>query len=287
VLACDVVVASRAATFALPEVKRGLFALYGGPFRAAHALPHNVARELALTGDPLAAERAERLGLVNVLCDPGRAVDEALRLADRICANGPVAVRETLRVINESIEAGDELAWKLSEDAAEMIKKAEDTREGVAAFLREAGTQMEGTLVGRAGLDPHPEPLDVLVVGAGFSGVYLLHRLRERGFRVRLLEAGAELGGIWYWNCYPGARVDSHVPELRVLDRGALARLELDRALPGLGRAAALLPHVDEKLGLSARQSGSTRASLPRASIPTPTSGRSSARTATGPGRDS
>ena len=144
VLACDLVVASRAATFALPEVKRGLFALYGGPFRAAHALPPNVARELALTGDPLSAERAERLGLVNVLCEPGRAVDEALGLADRICANGPVAVRETLRVINESIEARDALAWKLSEDAAESIRKAEDTREGVAAFFEKREPRWKG-----------------------------------------------------------------------------------------------------------------------------------------------
>jgi enoyl-CoA hydratase/carnithine racemase len=144
VLACDLVVASRAATFALPEVKRGLFALYGGPFRAAHALPPNVARELALTGDPLPAERAERLGLVNVLCETGRAVDEALRLADRICANGPVAVRETLRVINESIEAGDAVAWKLSEEAAEAIQKAEDTREGVAAFFEKREPRWKG-----------------------------------------------------------------------------------------------------------------------------------------------
>jgi NAD(P)-binding Rossmann-like domain len=53
------------------------------------------------------------------------------------------------------------------------------------------------------------EVLDVLLVGAGFSGLYLLDRLRDQGFRVRLFEAGAGLGGIWYWNCYPGARVDS------------------------------------------------------------------------------
>jgi len=144
VLACDLVVASRAASFALPEVKRGLFALYGGPFRAAHALPPNIARELALTGDPLSAERAEHLGLVNVLCEPGRAVDEALRLADRICANGPVAVRETLRVINDSNEAGDALAWKLSEEAAETIRNAEDTREGVAAFFEKRPPRWKG-----------------------------------------------------------------------------------------------------------------------------------------------
>ncbi len=135
VLACDLVVASRAASFALPEVKRGLFALYGGPIRAAHALPLNVARELALTGDPLPAERAERLGLVNVLCEPGRTVDEALALAARICANGPVAVRQSLRAINEALDAGDARAWEISDDAARVVRASEDTREGVAAFL--------------------------------------------------------------------------------------------------------------------------------------------------------
>ena len=60
--------------------------------------------------------------------------------------------------------------------------------------------------------DDHLE-VDVLIVGAGFAGVYLLHRLRdELGFKVKVYEAGKELGGIWHWNCYPGARVDTPVP---------------------------------------------------------------------------
>ena len=61
---------------------------------------------------------------------------------------------------------------------------------------------------------------DAVIVGAGFSGLYLLHRLRAAGFRVHLYDAAGELGGIWYWNCYPGARVDSHVPlyELSIED---------------------------------------------------------------------
>ena len=79
-----------------------------------------------------------------MLCEPGCAVDEALRLAERICANGPVAVRETLRVINESIEAADALAWKLSSEAAETISKAEDTREGVAAFFEKRAPRWKG-----------------------------------------------------------------------------------------------------------------------------------------------
>ena len=56
------------------------------------------------------------------------------------------------------------------------------------------------------------EELDALVVGAGFSGLYQLFHLRQQGFSVRLFDAGADLGGIWYWNCYPGARVDSSIP---------------------------------------------------------------------------
>lgn len=53
---------------------------------------------------------------------------------------------------------------------------------------------------------------DVLIVGAGFGGIYLMHKLRQRGFKCKIYEAGKDLGGIWHWNCYPGARVDSQVP---------------------------------------------------------------------------
>ncbi len=135
VLACDLVVASRRARFALPEVKRGLLALYGGVFRGARALPLNLAREMALTGDPIDAERAHALGLVNRLCDDGAALELALEMAERICANSPVAVRESLHVINHSIETSDALAWKLSTEAAARVRASADSREGVDAFL--------------------------------------------------------------------------------------------------------------------------------------------------------
>ncbi|TDU25722.1 acetone monooxygenase [Panacagrimonas perspica] len=57
-----------------------------------------------------------------------------------------------------------------------------------------------------------PQPAktyDAIVVGAGISGMYMLYRLREQGLRVKVLEAGTSVGGTWYWNRYPGARVDS------------------------------------------------------------------------------
>jgi cation diffusion facilitator CzcD-associated flavoprotein CzcO len=56
------------------------------------------------------------------------------------------------------------------------------------------------------------EELDVIIVGAGFAGLYLLDRLRGMGMSVQLFEAGDAPGGVWYWNCYPGARVDSPGP---------------------------------------------------------------------------
>jgi enoyl-CoA hydratase len=135
VLACDLVVASPQARFALPEVKRGLLALYGGVFRAARALPLNLAREMVLTGEPISAERAHALGLVNRLCADGEALVEALALAESICANSPVAVRESLGVLNQAIDAADALAWQLSGDAAARVRASKDSREGIAAFL--------------------------------------------------------------------------------------------------------------------------------------------------------
>ena len=53
---------------------------------------------------------------------------------------------------------------------------------------------------------------EVLIIGAGFGGIYLMHQLRKLGFQCKIYEAGKELGGVWHWNCYPGARVDSAIP---------------------------------------------------------------------------
>jgi enoyl-CoA hydratase/carnithine racemase len=135
VLACDLVVASTTARFGLPEVRRSLVPTCGGMFRAPVALPHNVANELLLTGDPIDAERAERLGFVNRLTAPGAALDEALALAQRICENGPVAVRETMRVMSDLRAEHERRGWELTARAEQVISTAGDTREGVTAFF--------------------------------------------------------------------------------------------------------------------------------------------------------
>lgn len=135
VLCCDLVVASRTAEFGLPEARRGLMPDFGGAFRVAKALPPNVARELLLTTDNLTAQRAERLGFVNVLAEPGGALGAALELAERICTNAPVAIRESLAMVNAEI-AGDETeSWARSHAAHARLMATEDVREGVDAFF--------------------------------------------------------------------------------------------------------------------------------------------------------
>ena len=135
VLACDLVVAARDAVFALPEVSRGVIATCGGLFRATQTLPLNIAKELLLTGDPLSAERAHTLGLVNLLTDPGEALPAAMALAERIVANSPTSVQATLRAVAATTGRGDELGWAATEEATAVVLASADSREGVAAFL--------------------------------------------------------------------------------------------------------------------------------------------------------
>lgn len=135
VLCCDLVVAARNATFGLPEVKRGLMPDFGGAFRVARALPPNVAREMLLTGENLTAERAERLGFVNVLTEPGGALAGAIELADRINANAPLAVRESLAVVNAEINPDETDAWARSNAAHARLLASDDLREGLEAFF--------------------------------------------------------------------------------------------------------------------------------------------------------
>jgi enoyl-CoA hydratase len=143
VLACDLVVASTTARFGLPEVRRGLLALYGGVFRSARALPLNVAKEIVLTGDPIDAMRAERCGLVNAVTAPGAALEGAVALAERICTNAPVAVRQSLQLL-EACTAVAEQAWAFTDEAMAAVMASEDAREGVAAFLERRPPQWSG-----------------------------------------------------------------------------------------------------------------------------------------------
>ena len=144
VLACDLVVAGRSAHFGLPEVARGVVATCGGLFRGPRALPLNVARELLLTGDRLSAERAERLGFVNVLTDDGSAVEAAVDLAHRVCRNAPISVRASLTAIEDTVSADDESGWAATSRAIETVAASEDIKEGLAAFAEKRAPEWQG-----------------------------------------------------------------------------------------------------------------------------------------------
>jgi enoyl-CoA hydratase/carnithine racemase len=144
VLACDLVVASSAATFGLPEVRIGVVPTCAGLFRGPRALPLNLARQLILTGRPVDARRAYEVGFVNVLAEPGGAVDEALRLAQEICTNAPVSVQACLAAVNALAAANDTAGWEQTADALATAAASGDAREGVSAFLEKRTPEWRG-----------------------------------------------------------------------------------------------------------------------------------------------
>ncbi|EMC93437.1 hypothetical protein BAUCODRAFT_240427 [Baudoinia panamericana UAMH 10762] len=93
--------------------------------------------------------------------------------------------------------------------------------------------------------------LDALIVGAGFAGVYLLHRLRQEGFNVKIAEAGTGLGGIWHWNSYPGARVDSQYPVYAYGIPQVYETWAWSEQYPGEKELKRYFQHVDNVLDIS------------------------------------
>ncbi len=143
-LACDLIVASPAARFGLPEVKRSLVAAAGGLARLPEALPPQVAAKLLLTGDPIDGEQAHALGMVAELCPTGGAVDAALALADRINANAPLAVRATLRILRARGGRTFEETFAEGRRAMRELSATEDYREGPRAFLEKRAPRWQG-----------------------------------------------------------------------------------------------------------------------------------------------
>jgi enoyl-CoA hydratase/carnithine racemase len=134
-LACDLIIAAKGAVFGLPEPSRGILAGAGGMFRLPRAIPRVIALEMLITGEPIGARRAHELGLINRVVDESRLLPEAIELAERISANAPMSVRETLaigRIANERTEAD---LWQLSAAASARVLACEDSREGPRAFV--------------------------------------------------------------------------------------------------------------------------------------------------------
>jgi crotonobetainyl-CoA hydratase len=136
-LAADLAVAVDTAQFGLPEPKRGLFAAAGGVFRLPEQLPKKIAMEMILTGDPISAERALELGLINAIAPAGGVVDAALALAERIAVNAPLSVQASKRMaqgIDDGKVAREEAAWAQNRKETRVVFTSADSREGPKAF---------------------------------------------------------------------------------------------------------------------------------------------------------
>lgn len=143
-LACELRVAVPTARFGLPEVKRGLVASAGGLYRLPRALPQALALEMILTGEPISAERALQLGLVNALAEPAGLLAAAQALAARITVNAPVAVRESLAVAKQALDLDDAGLRSLSGQAQQAVMASEDYREGPLAFIEKRAPRWTG-----------------------------------------------------------------------------------------------------------------------------------------------
>ena len=143
-LACDLIVASRGTRLGIPEVTRSLVAAGGALLRLPRVLPRTIAMELALTGQPILAERAYELGLVNKLAEPGEAVATAFELADTIAANGPLALAGTKRVLTEAVDWPDSEFFARQEEIVRPVMSSEDAREGAKAFAEKRSPVWQG-----------------------------------------------------------------------------------------------------------------------------------------------
>ncbi len=143
-LACDLIVAARGAKLGIPEAKRSLVAAGGALLRLPRVLPRGITMEMALTGDPITAERGYELGLINRLAEPGGTLDAALELAGAIAVNGPLALTASKRILTESVDWPDAEFFDRQSEIAGPVMASQDAREGATAFAEKRPPVWQG-----------------------------------------------------------------------------------------------------------------------------------------------
>jgi enoyl-CoA hydratase len=143
-ISCDMVIAADHAKFGIPEASRGLVAGAGGLIRLPKLVPLAVAYEMALTADPIDAQRAYELGLVNHVVPGDQVLDTAIALAERIAKNAPLAVRTSKDVMKKSREMSEKDSWVLNGEAFGMIGRSADALEGATAFAQKREPNWQG-----------------------------------------------------------------------------------------------------------------------------------------------
>jgi enoyl-CoA hydratase len=143
-LACDLIVAARGARMGIPEVTRSLVAAGGALLRLPRRMPYHVVMELALSGDPLPAERFHELGLVNRVTEPGGAVDGALELAGRLAKNGPLALIASKQILQQQYDWSTDEMWERQGAITGPVFASEDAKEGASAFKEKREPAWQG-----------------------------------------------------------------------------------------------------------------------------------------------
>jgi E-phenylitaconyl-CoA hydratase len=143
-MATDIRIAADHATFGLSEVKRSLLPNNGGTQRIVAQLPYPIAMEMLLTGDPIDAPEAYRHGLVNRVVPGADVLPTARAMAERICQNGPLAVRaiKELAVKSRHLHMDDGL--RLEDAMAKLLRTTDDAKEGPRAFVEKRPAQFRG-----------------------------------------------------------------------------------------------------------------------------------------------
>lgn len=139
--ATDIRVAAANAKFGVFEARRGLFPLGGSTVRLRRQIPYTIAMDLLLTAREVSAEEALRIGLIGRIVPEGQALDEALRIADLICANGPLAVEAIKRSVRETEGLPEVDALKVELEIGTPIFATEDAQEGQRAFAERRAPQ--------------------------------------------------------------------------------------------------------------------------------------------------
>jgi enoyl-CoA hydratase len=144
-LACDWIYAARRARLGQPEVNLALIPGFGGTSRLPRRVGPGWARELVLTGEPVGAETAERIGLVNrVFEDEAALLEGALATAQALAKKGPLALARAKRVLHEGQDADVRLAHALEQQAFAALFASEDRDEGLAAFVEKREPRFRG-----------------------------------------------------------------------------------------------------------------------------------------------
>lgn len=143
-LAGDILVASNRAKLGLPETTLAVVPGFGGTQRLPRRVGSGIAKKLLFTGGIIGAEEALRIGLVDEVCEPEALMDTCTGILEAALKNGPIAVRETKRLVNEGLNMALDDAISMEADAFGAIFGTEDQTEGMTAFLEKRKADFAG-----------------------------------------------------------------------------------------------------------------------------------------------